>query len=281
MAESTSGGASLWWGVLSAPLSLALIGGYGVWRIPQAGELELIGVNLLLLVTILFPRLRSRLLRRRAWVNVWIRQGHQLRDLLQGGALYLSIQMLIVAPVSLLLLIELRHISVALWRDFIILGAVCGVARAFIHWRFHRFLTRQAASVISREWATYLFLFGAAVVMLNHSLYTSRPDFDDRSLSEALLFTAQAFPDDRGGILSEFMFLSALKETGFWWTVIKLPMALKGLPDGIIWLSRSILILAYSLYQLSVLFALSQYVAGALDIIDKEFFAFFRGSTTK
>ena len=271
---------SLWLGVLLTPISLALLGGYGIWRAPQASELELIGVNLLILLALLFPRLRSRLLRRRALVNVWMHRGHPLRQWLQGGSLYLIIQLLIVVPISLLLLIELRHLSSEIWRDLIILGAVCSGVRVLIYNRLHSVLRDQAASVVAREWTVYLFLLGAALIMLNHTLYASRPNFDQRSLSEALLFTAQNFPSQRGGFLSELMFLSALKETSFWWSVINLPIALKGLPEGIIWFARSILVCVYALYQLSILFALSQYIAGSLDIVDRAFYGFLRGSNT-
>ena len=268
----------LWWGILLTPLGLGLLASYGLWRAPHAGESELIGFSLALLVTLLFPRLRSRLLRRRAHVNVWIRRGHPLRSWLQGGSLYLVFQLLLAIPVSLILLVELQHVSGSLWRDLIILGGVCGGARLLIHARLRSVLNRQAASVLAREWAVYLFLGIAALIMLNHTLYASRPNFDDRTLSEALLFTAQVSPVERGGAIRELMFLSALKETAFWWSVIKLPIALKGLPEVVIWLSRSILVLIYALYQLSVLFALSQFVAGMLEFIDREFYTFVRGS---
>ena len=268
----------LWWGILLTPLGLGLLACYGLWRAPHASESELIGFSLALLVTLLFPRLRSRLLRRRAHVNVWIQRGHPLRRWLQGGSLYLVFQMLLAIPVSLILLVELQHLSGSLWRDFIVLGAFCGGARLLIHARLSRVLKRQAASVIAREWTVYLFLLIASLVMLNHTLYANRPNFDNRTLSEALLFTAQTSPAERGGAIRELMFLSTLKETAFWWSVIKLPIALKGLPEVVIWLSRSMLVLIYALYQLSVLFALSQFVAGMLDLIDRDFYTFIRGS---
>ena len=57
--------------------------------------------------------------------------------------------------------------------------------------------------------------------------------------------------------------------------------SLKGLPASFTWLASQSLMGLYSLYQLSVLFALSQYFAGLLELVDPQCYRFLRGSPAK
>lgn len=272
---------SLWLGAITAPVSLALLGFYGQWRVTRASEFELIFINLLFLLLILFPRLRSKLLRRRTWVNSWIRSGHWLRDLLQGGAIYLAIQLVISVPAALILLLELQHIPPSVWLILSCWGFLCSLIRIIAFPRLSKILHKEAASVLAREWATTLFIMGAGAAMLWGVLYMERPDFSQQSLEDALLFTARNVNRGGEGAFADLLFLSALKESGFWWGVVRLPEALSHFPDPLVFLVRTLMICLYSLYQLSVIFALSQLFAGTLEITDREFLTFLRGSSLK
>ena len=270
---------SLWFGVFTAPASLALIASYSLWRAPRATELELIFVNLTLLLVILFPRLRSRLLRRRSWVGAWMREGHWLRSLLRGGALYMSVQLIIAIPASLLLLVELQNLTLEMWTYLLALGALCALIRVALFRQLSSPLRVEAASVITREWATWCFFIGAATLTLWYTLYTPQPDLASLSLQDALLLSTEQQPEPSGdGVLNEVMWVTAVKESVFWWTILNAPRLLVDLPELVRWAAQVTLIGVYALYHLSALFALSQYVAGSLECVDRHFYRFLRGT---
>ena len=268
---------SLWLGVIVTPVLTFALGAYGLWRAPKATELELICVNLILLLFILFPRLRSKLLRRRTWVNSWLKSGHWLRGLLQGGAVYLAVQLMVAVPAALLLLIELQHITYSTWCSLALWGAFCALARIALFNRFSLALHHNAASVLAREWATTLFMLGAGISVCISTLYAERPDLSTYSLTEALRISSALSTQGGEGLFGDLIFLSALKEDAFWWLITRLPKELSGLPSELILLAQSFLFALYTIYQISVIFVLSQWFAGVLEIVDRDFFSFLTG----
>ena len=101
--------------VITTPLIVSVLAIYSTIRLREASELELILVNLLFVLMILFPRLRSKLLRRRTYVNGWVRESHWAHGLLQGGSFYLIIQLCLSLPMAFILLVELQHITIQSW----------------------------------------------------------------------------------------------------------------------------------------------------------------------
>ena len=259
------------------PLGIVLIASYSLFRLDRAYEFELIGVNLLFILFMLFPRLRSRLLRRRTLVNSWLKEGHWLRKLLQGGSIYLIFQLIFVIPVAFIFLIELHLITIQSWFFFIPLAALVGLAHFLLHRSFQTLLQPMAASVVSRELASYLFMLGAGLIFLYQALYTDRPDLSDRSLHEALLYTQQAQKHTSEGLISDLIFMFTLKENAFWWTIVKIPQLLSAFPQAMIWLAKTGLVIIYTLYQLSVVYAFGQYFAGVLEFTDPQFYLFMKG----
>ena len=268
----------MWSSLIFAPLFVSLLAMYSVLRIERATEFELIIVNLLFVLFILFPRLRSQLIRRRTLVNSWLRGNHWLRSLLQGGSIYMGVQLILVVPIAFVLLIELPLITINGWIILIPLAFISALFRAGLYRLLCSPLKPNAASVLSREWATYLFSLGSALILLYQALYADRPDLSDRSLQDALLFTSNNLGTEPDGIIGDLMFIRLLKETTFWWSITKLPTLLHGLPVAIIWLSKTGLVLVYSLYQLSVIYAFGQWFAGVLECTDVQFYHFIKGS---
>lgn len=263
--------------IIFPPLSVVLLATYALFRLDRALEVELIGVNLLFILFMLFPRLRSRLLRRRTLVNSWLKDGHWLRKLLQGGSIYLIFQLIFVIPVAFIFLIELHLITAKSWTLFIPLATLVGLSHFLLHRSFKTLLKPMAASVVSRELASYLFMIGAGLIFLYQALYTDRPDLSDRSLHEALLYTQEAQKHNSEGLISDLIFMFTLKESAFWWTIVKVPQLLSAFPQAMIWLAKTGLIIIYTLYQLSVVYAFGQYFAGVLEFTDPQFYLFMKG----
>ena len=148
-------------GLVIAPLSMSLLSIYSLARLNQSSELELITINLCFILLILFPRIRSKLLRRRTFVNAWMKEGHWLQELLQGGALYMVLQLIISLPVAFVLLIELQHIRLNSWYFLIPLSLVAASTQLIINQQLSGVLKSFAASVLAREWSTYIFMGGS------------------------------------------------------------------------------------------------------------------------
>ena len=267
--------------MITAPLVVSILALYSLTRLLNSSEFELIVVNLCFILLILFPRLRSKLVRRRTFVNAWIKEGHWTRELLQGGSLYLIIQLLISIPAAFLLLIELQHITVNSWYVLIPLSFVVSLGNLLLRRQLSGLLKPFAAGVIAREWSTYIFAGLSAFVLGYQALYATRPDLSDRSLQEALLYISESSPQITAGFFSDLIFLSALKETTFWWAITAIPHQLTSLPEAVIWLCQLALSTVYILYQISVVYALSLMIAGALEIADPSFYAFMKGRSSE
>ena len=265
--------------VITTPLVISALAIYSLTSLSAASELELISVNLLFILLILFPRLRSKLLRRRTFVNAWVREEHWSRSLLQGGAIYLIPQLLITLPNAFLLLVELQHITLRSWYILIPLSFVVSLVNLGLRRQLSGPLKTSAASVIAREWSTYLFAVLSALILGYQALYTARPDLSDRSLQEALLYVSETTPQIAVGFFGDLMYLSALKETSFWWAITALPQQLSGLPAAVVWLCQYGLAGVYIIYQISVVYALSQVFSGTLELADPQFYAFMRGES--
>ncbi len=268
-------------GLVIAPLSMSLLSIYSLARLNQSSELELITINLCFILLILFPRIRSKLLRRRTFVNAWMKEGHWLQELLQGGALYMVLQLIISLPVAFVLLIELQHIRLNSWYFLIPLSLVAASTQLIINQQLSGVLKSFAASVLAREWSTYIFMGGSALILGYQALYTVRPDLSDRSLQDAMQFINETTPNLSSGFLGDLMFLSSLKETAFWWTIIKTPELLSSLPSTIVGLCQAGLAGIYTLYQISIVYALGQLFAGILELSDSTFYAFIEGRQSK
>ena len=271
----------MWSSLLFAPLFVLLLAVYAQLRLISASEVELVLVNLTFVLFILFPRLRSRLLRRRTFVNAWLKQDHWLSRLLQGGAIYMSIQLMCVLPIAFILLVELHLITVTCWMMFIQLAFLSAILRSLLQRRLTTLLQPTAAHVLSREWATYFFAAGCAMILIYQALYTERPDLSDRALQGALSFTEEKMSSHAQGFFGDLMFMRSIKETTFWWSITKLPELLEGLSPTILWLSKSVLIFIYSFYQLSVVYAFSLWFAGVLECTDPSFYRFVKGSQSR
>lgn len=267
----------MWSSLLFAPLFILLLAIYAQLRLESASEIELVLVNLSFIVFILFPRLRSRLLRRRTFVNAWLQEEHWLSRLLQGGSIYMSIQLIFVVPVAFILLIELHLITYTCWIMFTLLAGISALLRSLVHRYLSALLQPTASSVLAREWATYFFSAGCAVILFYQALYTERLNLSDRALQDALLYTSQNISIGSEGLIGDLIFMRSLKETTFWWSITKLPELLDGLPSTIIWLSKTGLIFIYSFYQLSVVYAFSLWFAGSLECTDPSFYHFLKG----
>ncbi len=263
--------------IIFPPLSILVLAAYSLFRLEQASQFELICVNLILIVFMLLPRLRSRLLRRRTLVNSWLKEGHWLRNLLQGGSIYLIFQLIFVVPVAFIFLIELHLITEHSWFIFMPLATLAGLLHFFMHTSFQNLLKPMAASVLSREFTSYIFMLGAGLIFLYQALYTDRPDLSDRSLHEALLYTQQAQKHTSEGLVSDLIFMFTLKESAFWWTIVNIPQLLSAFPPAMVWLAKTGLVFIYTLYQLSVVYAFGQYFAGVLEFTDSQFYIFMRG----
>ena len=191
----------------------------------------------------------------------------------------MSLQLLIAIPASLLLLVELQNVTLDTWGYLLILGAFCGLIRVYMFRTLSKPMHVDAASVIAREWAAWIFFGGSALFMLWYTLYMPQSDFEATSLQDAILSATRDQPEPSGGVLGDVMWVTALKEVVFWWTILNIPTLLSDLPILVQWAAQLSLILVYALYHLSALFALSQYVAGALEVVDRHFYRFLQGSS--
>ena len=271
----------MWLNLIIAPIWTSTLAAYSIVRLPTAPEAELIGVNLLFLLFMLFPILRSKLLRRRTFVNAWFKENHWLRELLQGGAIYLFFQVLLILPFAFLFLLELQHISIDSWLLLVPLSFVSALCQKAFYVQLSKSLKPIAASVLSREWATYCFMFGCILIFAQQILYTPHPDLSDRSLQEALLFAEEQSHHKQNGFIGDLIFFSTLKDTAFWWLLMKIPTVLTELPQVLTWLLQLSLSSVYFLYQLSIAYAFSRCFAGALEFADREFYQFISGSASR
>jgi hypothetical protein len=245
-------------------------------RITYASELELAGLSLLCSILMMFPKLRSGLLRRRLVVNTWMRDDHPLRALLQGGSIYASIKLLLVFPLATLIIAELQIIHRLEWLCLIGTATLASLLRLWIYRVLKRGFYLTPSWILAREWSTSIFLGLSILILLPLSLYLPRPDLTGLSLQQALTQSYPTTTETSLGLFGMIQGLSSVKEVSFWWTLLNLPELLKGAPSWLI--SASMLGIGglYALYSISVVYAFSRFTAGLLELGDPSFYRFMR-----
>jgi len=249
-------------------------------RITYATEIELAGLSLLCSILMMFPKLRSGLLRRRLLVNTWMRDDHPLRSFLQGGSIYASIKLLIVFPLATLIIAELQIIHRLEWLCLIGTATLASLLRLWIHRGLKRAFYLTPSWILAREWSTSIFLGLSILILLPLSLYLPRPDLTGLSLQQALAQTYPTTTESALGLFGMVQGLSSVKEVSFWWILLNLPTLLEGAPSWIISASMFGIGGLYALYSISVVYAFSWLLAGLLELGDPSFYRFMRSRTS-
>ena len=240
-------------------------------RVTQAGELELVVLNVLCAILVMLPRLRSGLIRRRLFINTWMKRGTKIQSLLQGGSFYASVKLLIAIPLSLLMISELQHIHHKQWYVLIGSMAIASLCRVMFSRGLKSFLMDMPASVIAREWATGVFLLCAILALIPITLYLPQPNFHGIPLRDALLQLPQQESVGIFGILQQ---ISAFKEISFWWLIMNIDTLLSGIPAWGILLAQWSLKCIYVAYSISVVYAFARLGAGLIELGDPLFYRF-------
>ena len=254
------------------------LSGLGGWT-KGASELALTSLALGFTLLLTLPTLRSRLMRRRLWVNTWMRQRGTLTELLQGGALYAMVTFLLCLPWATLITAELINISPT---QALILGGGTSLMvwlKAWLEGTLKHVFSAAPSSLLSREWGVALGMSLCALALIPAALYQPRPDLQGVSLQEALLLTSGGTEASAsGGLFGLLQSLVELKEVSFWWALQNLDVLLADLPPRLIAWLRLALGGLYTLYSLSVVYAFSRLQGALIELTDAHARSFLIGS---
>ena len=250
---------------LSSGLALGLVCLYSL-RAGAASELELTALTTALSVLMMLPQLRGKLIRRRLWVNVWMKQGASLTRRLQGGPILAGITLCQSLPWALLLVVELINLSRAQALLFSGLVVLISLIRDRFDRGLRRVLDEVPASLFAREWAARVYWGLGALCLIPLTLYQLRPALRGLALEEAL--SLSSVTGETGGIFGVLHQLAALKELSFWWFIENIDLLLSGRYAFAAGAARIGAVALYLLYALSMVYSFTRLVSAILELTD-------------
>ena len=259
--------------LLLAPVGLYMIA-HTSKMMNQAPEWVLIIINLLVAFLLLFPQLRSQLIRRRLLVNTWFRQDSTILHLIQGGVLYGSLRFLLVLPLAMLLVAELQHISLIQWYIIIIITLFISGGKILVERKLNRLVYKHPASILSREWMVWTFIILTIPCWCYLVLHTSKANLQGLSLEQVI--TQMEVSGIEEGLFNSLQMLSVFKENLFWWLFLNLKTLLSNFPDWLFTISHYTLLIVYLIYSVSIVYLLSRLIGGLLELSDPCFYVFFK-----
>jgi hypothetical protein len=260
-----------------ALISVALIYGlcaYGE-RAREASELELSVAVTALSFLMMLPLLRSRLIRRRLWVNTWMAERATLTELLQGGVIFASLTFALSVPWAVLLISELVNLSVEQRYALCGLAALSVGARALFRRVLRVSFTEVPVSLLSREWGARVYGLLGVITLIPITLYQDRIDMKGLALQEALL--RSGVTDEGLGLFAFLQRSVELKEVSFWWLIENIDVLLSGAPPVLIKATRFALAGLYTLYSISIVYGFSKVMSASLELTDPVARRFFWG----
>lgn len=248
---------------------------YGT-RARQASELELTICTMVFTFFMMLPMLRSKLVRRRLWVNVWMREKALLTGILQGGVIFATFTFCLTAPWATLLLAELSQITDEQAMILSLLAGLTTLLRTGLQTWFSSVFDEVPSSLFSREWSARIYLILGIFCLIPTILYQDRIDLNGRSLQDALLLSGIT---ERGsfGIFGLIRELAALKEVSFWWLIDNIDRLLTKTNPVLIQIVRYGLGALYTLYAISIVYCFTRLVSALHELTDPIARRFFWG----
>lgn len=245
-------------------------------RAREASELELTVMTTLFALIMMLPKLRSRLVRRRLWVNTWMREKAALTELLQGGVIFATYTLFLSLPWAALLVAELNNITAQQALTLSALAGLTTLMRASLRRWFERVFDEVPASLFAREWSGRAFLGLGVLSLIPTTLYQDRLNLQGLSLQEALLLSGVT--EEAGfGIFGLIRELATLKEVSFWWLIENIDTLLKGSKPALITITRYGLGALYTVYAISILYSFTRLVSALHELTDPVARRFFWG----
>lgn len=159
------------------------------WGVSARGDYSQISLTLAL--TLVWGALTAEaiergLLQRRLWVSYAINPSARLYRLLWGGALFMLIRAVIVAPVALLLFCHLLTQGSLEWSAVGIITALTLFIRARAHRRVSEVCSPIYSEYLSRRASVFISALMLTPLFLSATLFTSQKDLRNMSLHQAV-----------------------------------------------------------------------------------------------
>ena len=267
--------------LIGGGVGLVSLGGllYLSSTLPQWNEVPLIALTLILGLIILAPQVRSGLIRRRLFLQQWLREEGRLFHWLKGGVLYVSRHFIMSFFWATLILIELQHLH--LIEQWIFLGGF-GISigvNVLLFKKFKHILKDAPASVYAREWTMVGLRWSLTLILIPAILYFPRPNLIGLSFQETVFFSLPQDDQIAHGLFGFLQIFSQIKENAFWWFVLNHEQIVQ-FPPLILSVFHWILMGMYCVYSMSVIYAMSRLMSGLLELTDPYFYHFIRSRSS-